>query len=552
MIFDLEKEIDKRQVRLQRPHRCVVYRLSCKHKKDLKEIQRLAQLEDEQRFHFEDYLTLSLYECSNKHFVYYVAFDESTQQICGVCQTEPQKQSLSINYLSSRSSTDSSFRGVGTLLLDTIITDCHRDKKINFVYLWSASNAIDFYEKYGLARLGDSNLYGFAVKPPLISLMNLNKEIRAHRLEDFEHSVRELLPYLTDPFIWISFLTATVTNQSDEMFIFLATSHKKLFKEYLQATVRRLSTSPHYLELLLATLYKRVPRSLRIKVAILTNNPSVLTKLTKKEQTEAIDLSLSVGSLDSFRFILNSISNATHWFEQQKKDYQHGLLVSLASYPELNRLFFRFKDYVSLEPKHLKRILIAALERKNEDIIQYAKDHPRFLHILVNRNFMHIAIQFHLDPLILKGLQSDWWKKLYPNAVTSYICENLAEGSTLILDYLLEKGIPVKTERCMLNSAIQGNIKKLVKSLVHQGIPFDAYSLDAAIQADNLPLVEDILRKGVRGTHQTWTLALEKNNPQLNKLLMQYPLKVTISHVAIALQNKNVHLADWFKDYLSL
>lgn len=139
---------------------CLVTILDCSRAADLKRLKHFQKIEREQKSHFTRFLTLDSYGCKQKDLIYFIAVKPATltekEQLCGVAQTELSGlNTVNVNYLTSRAATDSSYRGVGTMLLNAVINLYKDDPRIFGINLTAASDAVPFYLKFGFKPNGD-------------------------------------------------------------------------------------------------------------------------------------------------------------------------------------------------------------------------------------------------------------------------------------------------------------------------------------------------------------------------------------------------------------
>jgi len=139
---------------------CNVTILDCSRAADLKRLKHFQKIEREQKSHFTRFLTLDSYGCKQKDLIYFIAVKPATltekEQLCGVTQTELSGlNTVNVNYLTSRAATDSSYRGVGTMLLNAVINLYKDDPRIFGINLTAVSSAVPFYLKFGFKPNGD-------------------------------------------------------------------------------------------------------------------------------------------------------------------------------------------------------------------------------------------------------------------------------------------------------------------------------------------------------------------------------------------------------------
>jgi predicted GNAT family N-acyltransferase len=139
---------------------CNVTILDCSRAADLKRLKHFQKIEREQKSHFTRYLTLDSYGCKQKDLIYFIAVKPATltekEQLCGVAQTELSGlNTVHVNYLTSRAATDSSYRGVGTMLLNAVINLYKDDPRIFGINLTAVSSAVPFYLKFGFKPNGE-------------------------------------------------------------------------------------------------------------------------------------------------------------------------------------------------------------------------------------------------------------------------------------------------------------------------------------------------------------------------------------------------------------
>ncbi len=142
-------------------NRCEIIRLDCADLTDFDLINYFADIELYQKDNFFNFLSLNS-KCTG-NFIYYVAFDYSTNDICGVCQTVYYPTVVCVEYLTTRGYNSPEFKGIGTLILDTIKKDCIRTGR-HAVYLYSYYLACSFYIKNGFIE-SLNGLYWWIYKP---------------------------------------------------------------------------------------------------------------------------------------------------------------------------------------------------------------------------------------------------------------------------------------------------------------------------------------------------------------------------------------------------
>jgi hypothetical protein len=175
---------------------CNIKIIDCSNKLHLNRLEQLKKIEDEQKSQFGRYLTLNKDGCNNKNLLYFVsvkpATNKESEQLCGVAQTETRKNLVYVNYLTSRAAKDKAYKGVGTNLLNAII-EYHKDNpKLLGVSLESATDAINFYLKYGFKSNPQDKsdmFYDFPRYRKEINLKNEDKQmIKNHFLLALERN----------------------------------------------------------------------------------------------------------------------------------------------------------------------------------------------------------------------------------------------------------------------------------------------------------------------------------------------------------------------------
>jgi len=131
---------------------CSIYRFDCNDEEIPPNLQYLISIAKQQKIAFKDIFPWEDYSCSSD-IVSYVAFDPGNQVICGWIKiiVFPEDKRIYISLLSSRSSTDPNYRGIGTKLINNIISD-FRD--YNFIYLQPTFKARSFYLHIGFKDYG--------------------------------------------------------------------------------------------------------------------------------------------------------------------------------------------------------------------------------------------------------------------------------------------------------------------------------------------------------------------------------------------------------------
>src|SRR5581483_8652193 len=165
--------------------KCTIYRYDCIDNTIPLELQYLIALAEQQRDAFSVIFPWEKYSCGPTT-ISYVAINPDTQIICGWLKASinQEEKKIYISALTSRSVTDLKYRGIGSSLISTLISDF---SDFDFIYLTPTNKARDFYLRLGFRDYGSKN-YLFKT---------INKEITSDTIRDISAN-KDILVIIID------------------------------------------------------------------------------------------------------------------------------------------------------------------------------------------------------------------------------------------------------------------------------------------------------------------------------------------------------------------
>lgn len=137
-----------------------IVEINCSKSSDRKLLKVFQTLEEQQKNEFTDYLSLSQGCDDENKYVFYVAFNDTNQEIGGVCLISEFDGYVEVKYLTSRAAKTKSplYKGIGNLILNYIVNKYNNGNYFG-IFLISDPDAVGFYEKYGFRKMK-------SLKPP--------------------------------------------------------------------------------------------------------------------------------------------------------------------------------------------------------------------------------------------------------------------------------------------------------------------------------------------------------------------------------------------------